>query len=92
MDLGVNSGKAAEVEQWFDDLTTWDERVALATPGFSSYVRRTLMCAMSFLALVSVAMPNVSFFLTARSLDISACTGQRLGPVASGQVLSNLYK
>ena len=23
MDLGVNSGKAAAVEQWFDDLTTW---------------------------------------------------------------------
>ena len=25
MDLGVNSGKAAAVEQWFDDLTEWDE-------------------------------------------------------------------
>ena len=25
MDLGSNSGKAAEVERWFDDLTTWDE-------------------------------------------------------------------
>ena len=24
MDLGVNSGKAAAVEQWFDDLTNWD--------------------------------------------------------------------
>ena len=24
MDLGVNSGKAAEVERWFDDLTDWD--------------------------------------------------------------------
>jgi len=23
MDLGVNSGKAAKVEQWFDDLTNW---------------------------------------------------------------------
>ena len=22
MDLGVNTGKAAEVERWFDDLTT----------------------------------------------------------------------
>ena len=26
MDLGVNTGKAAAVEQWFDDLTDWDEK------------------------------------------------------------------
>ena len=26
MDLGVNTGKAAEVEKWFDDLTDWDEK------------------------------------------------------------------
>ena len=33
MDLGVNSGKAAEVEQWFDDLTEWDEKAEATTAG-----------------------------------------------------------
>ena len=33
MDLGVNSGKAASVEQWFDDLTTWDEKAEATTAG-----------------------------------------------------------
>ena len=33
MDLGVNSGRAAEVEQWFDDLTTWDEKAEATAAG-----------------------------------------------------------
>ena len=33
MDLGVNSGKAAEVERWFDDLTEWDEKAEATTAG-----------------------------------------------------------
>ena len=33
MDLGVTSGKAAEVEQWFDDLTTWDEKAEATAAG-----------------------------------------------------------
>ena len=33
MDLGVNTGKAAEVERWFDDLTTWDEKAEATTAG-----------------------------------------------------------
>jgi len=33
MDLGVNSGKAADVERWFDDLTTWDEKAEATTAG-----------------------------------------------------------
>ena len=33
LDLGVNSGKAAEVERWFDDLTTWDEKAEATTAG-----------------------------------------------------------
>ena len=33
LDLGVNSGKAAEVEQWFDDLTTWDEKAEATAAG-----------------------------------------------------------
>ena len=33
MDLGVNSGKAAEVEQWFDDLTTLDEKAEATAAG-----------------------------------------------------------
>ena len=33
MDLGVNSGKAAAVEQWFDDLTEFDEKAEATTTG-----------------------------------------------------------
>jgi len=33
MDLGVDSGKAAKVEQWFDDLTTWDEKAEATAAG-----------------------------------------------------------
>jgi len=33
MDLGVDSGKAASVEQWFDDLTSWDEKAEATTAG-----------------------------------------------------------
>jgi len=33
MDLGVDSGKAAEVEQWFDDLTDWDEKAEATAAG-----------------------------------------------------------
>ena len=33
MDLGVDSGKAAEVEQWFDDLTEWDEKAEATAAG-----------------------------------------------------------
>jgi len=33
MDLGVNTGKAAEVERWFDDLTDWDEKAEATAAG-----------------------------------------------------------
>ena len=33
MDLGVNSGKAAAVEQFFDDLTEFDEKAEATTAG-----------------------------------------------------------
>ena len=33
MDLGVNTGKAAEVERWFDDLTEWDEKAEATAAG-----------------------------------------------------------
>ena len=33
MDLGVNSGKAARVEQWFDALTTFDEKAEATAAG-----------------------------------------------------------
>ena len=33
MDLGADTNKAAEVEKWFDDLTTWDERAEATTAG-----------------------------------------------------------
>ena len=33
MDLGVDSGRAAKVEQWFDDLTSLDEKAEATTAG-----------------------------------------------------------
>jgi len=33
MDIGVNSGKAARVEQWFDDLTEFDEKAEATAAG-----------------------------------------------------------
>jgi hypothetical protein len=33
MDLGVNSGKAARVEAWFDDLTEFDEKAEATAAG-----------------------------------------------------------
>ena len=33
MDLGVNSGKAAAVESWFDDLTQFDEKAEATAAG-----------------------------------------------------------
>jgi hypothetical protein len=33
MDLGVNSGKAAAVESWFDDLTEFDEKAEATAAG-----------------------------------------------------------
>ena len=33
MDLGAGTNKAAEVERWFDDLTTLDEKAAATTAG-----------------------------------------------------------
>ena len=33
LDLGVNSGSAARVEQWFDDLTDWDEKAEATAAG-----------------------------------------------------------
>ena len=33
LDLGVDSGKAAEVEQWWDDLTEWDEKAEATAAG-----------------------------------------------------------
>ena len=33
LDLGVNSGKAAAVEQWFDDLTEFDEKAEATAAG-----------------------------------------------------------
>ena len=42
MDLGVNSGKAAAVAQWFDDLTEWDEK-AETTAAASAIYRGPIM-------------------------------------------------
>ena len=33
LDLGANTGKAAAVEQWFDDLTDFDEKAEATAAG-----------------------------------------------------------
>ena len=33
LDLGANTGKAAAVEQWFDDLTEFDEKAEATAAG-----------------------------------------------------------
>jgi hypothetical protein len=33
MDLGADTNKAAQVEKWFDDLTTWDEKAQATAAG-----------------------------------------------------------
>jgi len=37
MDLGVNSGKAADVEAWFDNLTQFDEKAEQQLQKITNY-------------------------------------------------------
>ena len=66
-DLGVNSGKAAEVEQWFDDLTEFDEKAEATTAGKITE------------ALVNIGVPAVKGFKIASKVADDAMRAARGG-------------
>jgi len=67
MDLGVNSGKAAEVEQWFDDLTSLDEMAEATTAGKITE------------ALVNIGVPAVGAYSKAASIASSVIKARGAG-------------
>ena len=67
MDLGSNTNKAAEVENWFDDLTTWDERAEATTAGKITE------------ALVNIGVPGAVAFTRGAALANAALRSKRLG-------------
>ena len=60
MDLGVNSGKAAEVEKFFDDLTEFDEKAEATAAGKITE------------ALVNIGIPGGLAFKSAAGLSKAA--------------------
>ena len=66
-DLGVDSGKAAEVEQWFDDLTEFDEKAQATTAGKITE------------ALVNIGIPAVKGFRVASKVAEDAMRAARGG-------------
>ena len=60
MDLGVNSGKAAAVERWFDDLTEFDEKAEATAAGKITE------------ALVNIGIPGGIAFKSAAGLSKAA--------------------
>ena len=67
MDLGADTNKAAEVEKWFDDLTTWDERAEATTAGKITE------------ALVNIGVPGAFAFTKGAALANAALRSKRLG-------------
>ena len=60
MDLGVDSGKAAKVEAWFDDLTEWDEKAEATGAGKLTEI------------LVNIGIPGGLAFKTASGMSKAA--------------------
>ena len=66
MDLGADTNKAAEVEKWFDDLTTWDEKAEATTAGKITQV------------LVNLGVPGAFAFTKGASLANKALKSKSL--------------
>ena len=66
MDLGADTNKAAEVEKWFDDLTTWDERAEATTAGKITE------------ALVNIGVPGAIAFTRGAALANTAIRSKKL--------------
>jgi len=67
MDLGAGTNKAAAVEQWFDDLTTWDEKAAATTAGKITEL------------LVNIGVPGGIGFKLGTKLAQTALTSKKAG-------------
>jgi len=67
MDLGADTNKAAAVEQWFDDLTTWDEKAASTTAGKITEL------------LVNIGVPGGIGFKIGTKLAQTALTSKKAG-------------
>ena len=66
MDLGADTNKAAAVEQWFDDLTTWDEKAEATTAGKITEL------------LVNIGVPGGIGFKIGTKLAQTALTSKKL--------------
>jgi hypothetical protein len=67
LDLGVNSGKAAAVEQWFDDLTEFDEKAEATAAGKITEL------------LVNIGVPGGLAFKTASGMSKAAMLAAKNG-------------
>ena len=67
MDLGADTNKAAEVERYFDDLTTWDEKAEATAAG---KITETL---------VNLGVPGGVAFTKGASLASKALRSKKLG-------------
>jgi len=67
LDLGVNSGKAAAVEQWFDDLTDFDEKAEATAAGKITEL------------LVNIGVPGGLAFKTASGMSKAAMLAAKNG-------------
>ena len=67
MDLGVNSGKAAAVEKWFDDLTEFDEKAEATAAGKITEL------------LVNIGVPGGLAFKTASGMSKAAMLAAKNG-------------
>jgi len=67
MDLGVDSGKAAKVEAWFDDLTEWDEKAEATGAGKLTEI------------LVNIGLPGGIAFKAASGMSKAAMLAAKNG-------------
>ena len=67
MDLGAGTNKAAEVERWFDDLTTLDEKAAATTAGKITEL------------LINIGIPGGIGFKVGKTLARKALLSKRAG-------------
>jgi len=67
IDLGAGTNKAAEVERWFDDLTTLDEKAAATTAGKITEL------------LINIGIPGGIGFKVGKTLARKALLSKRAG-------------
>ena len=83
MDLGAGTNKAAEIERYFDDLTTLDEKAAATTAGKITEL------------LINIGIPGGIGFKVGKTLARKALLSKRAGnyfKVGDGKELANAAK